>query len=446
MAVAFASWMLQQEARALLTRLDRVKPFALQETMVPAASLSFQAQSAIESYLDKGRRELRQQVNQYLEWLGQPEGQAATPSQAQRRFVFLRLRFNAVLSQFDIFSEAMSQRSEVDTGVWLSGLDIVARDGLSLPGYFDPPPVLCYLARGPGAAIRRARTRLPGGGENPVAIVRIPRERMIGAGIASSLMHEVGHQGAALLDLVASIRKEVAREPAGQGLEATAWQLWHRWMGEIVADMWAVARVGVASTTGLVGVVSLPSAFVFRLNTDDPHPIPWIRVKLSCAIGEALYPHPQWQKLSRLWESFYPIGGLDADRRNLFAALQATIPRFVALLTGHRADSLGGKSLVEVMRTTERQPARLSALRDAWRNDSLLMRRAAPSLVFAVIGQARADGKISPEAESGLLADLLKEWALRSTLDSSEACAAQGRAKREAPVPAPIVYPAQAVI
>ena len=446
MAVAFASWMLTQEARALITRLDRVKPFALQETMVPAAALSFQAQAAIESYLIKGRQELRQQVTQYLEWLGSPEGRSATPAQAQRRFVFLRLRFNAVLSQFDIFSEAMSQRSEADTGVWLSGLDVVARDALALPGYFNPPPVVCYLARGPGAAIRRARTRLPGGGENPVAIVRIPRERMIGSGIASSLMHEVGHQGAALLDLVTSLRKAIQHAPRGQGREATAWPLWHRWMGEIVADMWAVAKVGVASTAGLVGVVSLPSAFVFRANIDDPHPIPWIRVKLSGAIGEALYPHPQWKQLTEMWESFYPVGALDSERRDLFAVLESTMPRFVELLIGHRPDSLAGRSLAEVMATRERQPRQLSALQKAWGNDSALMRRAAPSLVFAVLGQARADGTISPEAESGLLADLLKEWALRSTLDSSEICATQTRGGRGPAVPAPVVYPAQAVI
>ena len=73
------------------------------------------------------------------------------------------------------------------------------------------PPVVCYLARGPGAAIRRARTRLPGGGQNPVAIIRVPRERMIGHGIASSLVHEVGHQGAALLDLVESLRVSCTR-------------------------------------------------------------------------------------------------------------------------------------------------------------------------------------------------------------------------------------------
>jgi len=89
----------------------------------------------------------------------------ATPAQAQRSFSLLRLRFNAVLTQFDLFNNALTQRSEREIGVWLSGLDVVSADALRLPGdYYDAPPVICYLDRGVGAAIRRARTRLPGGG------------------------------------------------------------------------------------------------------------------------------------------------------------------------------------------------------------------------------------------------------------------------------------------
>lgn len=191
----FAPWMLVQEARALLTRLARVKPFALYEPMVPAAGLSPLAQTAIERHLAEGRRELRGRVRGFLEWLHGPEGQRAAPAEQQRRFTFLRLRFNAVLSQFDLFADVLTQRSEHETGVWLSGLDVVAADALSLPDYYPSPSVVCYLDRGVGAAIRRARTRLPGGGDNPVAIIRVPRERMVGSGIASSLVHEVGHPG-----------------------------------------------------------------------------------------------------------------------------------------------------------------------------------------------------------------------------------------------------------
>ena len=59
---AIARWALEQEARALLTRLGRIRPFALQETMLPAAALSPPAQIAIERFLIGNRYQLRQEV------------------------------------------------------------------------------------------------------------------------------------------------------------------------------------------------------------------------------------------------------------------------------------------------------------------------------------------------------------------------------------------------
>jgi hypothetical protein len=186
--------------------------------------------------------------------------------------------------------------------------------------------------------------------------------------------------------------------------------------------------VGVAAPLGLIAVVSLPRAFVFRIGLDDPHPFPWIRVKLSCAMGKALYPHPQWDRLAGLWESFYPPAGLDPGRRHLLALLEATLPRFVGVLVGHRPKSLRGKSLGEALPAADRRPERLAAVYRAWRAAPERVRAAPPTLVFAAIGQARADGRISPEEESRLLADLLTYWAMRSTLDASEICTARPRA------------------
>ena len=71
-----------------------------------------------------------------------------------------------------------------------------------------------------------------------------------------------------------------------------------------------------------------------------------------------------------------------------------------------------------------RQPAQLTQLFRSWNEKPDEMYRAAPSLVFAVLGQASADGQLTPEDESALLAKLLTHWALRSTLDASAACAA----------------------
>jgi hypothetical protein len=419
---SFAHWMLDQEARSLLARLARVKPFVLSQPMVLAASLLPAAQIAIERFLAKGRRELKERVQGFLSWL-HGEGRQASPEETQRRFVFLKLRFNAVLSQLELFHQVISQRSENEQGVWLSGLDVVAADALALPEHYEAPPVICYLDRGIGGAIRRARTRMPGGGENPVAVIRVPRERMIGSGIASSLIHETGHQAAALLGLVPSLQP-VLRAKQQAAREPIVWRLWERWISEIVSDLWAVARVGVVSTLGLIGVVSLPRPFVFRVNVDDPHPTPWIRVKLSCAIGEGLYPHPQWRRVARLWESYYPTAGLDQGRQALLARLQESLPEFVAVLIDHRPKTLRGRSLKEAMNVEQRTPGRLAALFGAWNKVPHQMYRAPPSLVFAVLGQARADGSMSPEDESDLLAKLLSFWAMRSTLDTAAYCAA----------------------
>jgi hypothetical protein len=416
---------LDNEARALLTRLARVRPFAVQIPAVPAAAVSLAAQSAIEDFLIQGRRKLHRMVHEYLNRLNQPAGRRGLPEEAYRRFTFLRLRFHAILSQFDIFADALSQRSEHDTGVWLGGLDSVAADALSLPGgYYQAPPVICYLKRGIGAVIRRARTRMPGGDKTPVAIIQIPWERMIGSGLASSLVHEVGHQGAELLNLLQSLRPVLQKPQQVKGPWQMAWRIWERWLSEIVADFWSVARVGIGSTMGLIGVVSLPRVFVFRLDPEDPHPAPWIRVKLSCAMGQALYPHPQWERLAGLWESFYPLAGPDREKQNLFAMLENTIPALVAILAQHRPPALRGKALKEVLASADLQPARLAALDQAWRRSPELMQAAAPTLVFAVIGQAKADGKITPEEESRLLDSMLRYWALRDTLNASAVCTA----------------------
>ena len=76
------------------------------------------------------------------------------------------------------------------------------------------------------------------------------------------------------------------------------------------------------------------------------------------------------------------------------------------------------------MDTAERQPARLAALYQLWLAQTSQMYRTTPDLVFAVIGQARIYGKLSPELESEVLAKLLTPWALRATVNMSEICAA----------------------
>jgi hypothetical protein len=422
MVTGTVAWYIEQEARAMLTRLALVKPFAVHETMVPAATPAPAALAAIESFLILGRQDLTDRIKSYLDWLVGP-GRSVPAQVAQRRFTLLRMDFNNVLTQFDLFTEVITQRSEHITGVWLSGLDVLAQDTLALrANTLNAPPVVCYLARGPGAAIRRAHTGLPGGVENPAAVIRIPRERMVGHGIASSLVHEVGHQAAALLSLVESLRPMLSRH--GADADADLWNHWHGWISEIVADLWSVAKLGIASTLGLMAVVSLPRWAVFRPSGPDPHPIPWIRVHVSAAIGDALYPDPQWAKVTRLWRDLYPISGLTTDYAKLLRRLLAHLPAFAAALLSHRAPALGGSTLQEALVMPERRPERLMDVWRGWQGRGKAPQEWPPSLAFAAIGQARAAGLVTPERESVLVGELLTQHALASSLDVSQICAA----------------------
>jgi hypothetical protein len=415
-----ATRLLEHETRALLTRLAAVRPFVLQETTVAAAALSPAAQAGIEDHLLVGRHEVRSHAADFLRWLSGP-GSTAPPAEQQRRFWSVRLDFQRALAQFDLFSEVITQRSEADNGVLLSGLDVAAAEALRLPGgLIDGPPVVCALHRSLGGAIRRARTPLPGGGDNPVAIIRIPRERMIGYGIASSLVHEVGHQGAALLGLVESLRAQLRRTRAGRGRSA-AWDRWDRWISEIVADYWSIGRIGIGSTLGLIALVSLPRGFVFRPSDADPHPVPWIRVLLSCAIGDGLYPDPQWRRLARVWRAMYPVAGVAPHLRTTLEDLEATMPDLVTMLLEHRSPPLRGQRLGAVLGNPGIRREALLRRFAVWQADPGEMDVAPPTVAFAVLGQARAGGLLTPEREARLLRRLITTWAVTSTLQTARA-------------------------
>lgn len=400
------------EAEALLTRLGEVNAFSLKIPMAPAANIPLPAQKAIHHLLRDGVMEMKAKVLIFIRWIKGASN--IKPELAQKQYALLKLKFNWLLDQVDIFADVLSQRAEHGTGIVLAGMDALAEDTLRLRGnFYERPPLITFLDRGHGAAIRRARTRLPGGKSNPVAVIRVPRERMISTGIASSLVHEVGHQGASLLELIPSLRRVLQQRARSDPQHAASWNWYERWISEILSDLWSVAMVGIGSTTGLINVVSVPSYFVFRLKPDDPHPPPWIRVRLSIAFGAAFFPDPQWDRLTRLWGELYPLELAGGDKVETYRRLEMLIPRFVQLVVDHRPDSLKGRTLKQAFPLDSRQPDQLRRLQDRWNGLPDRMLRAKPSLVFAVIGQARADGRMTPRQENQILGKMLRAWALR---------------------------------
>jgi hypothetical protein len=252
---------------------------------------------------------------------------------------------------------------------------------------------------------------LPGGDENPVAVIQIPRERMVGNGIASSLIHEVGHQGAALLDLVTTLKLAISQAKESAGKNSAAWDYFARWISEIIADFWAIAQLGVSATIGLMGVVTLPSYFQFRIDLDDPHPAPYIRVQLSCRMGKKFFPDGQWDRLWKLWESFYPKEKLPQEKLAILQMLDNEMDRFIDLIAVHKPEGLKGKQLIEIFEIQKRQPGMFRETFQTWKKNPEQIESTNPVMVFAVLGQAKADNLITSKQESHLLKQQLNRWA-----------------------------------
>lgn len=403
---------LLNESQSLLSRLRQVKPFSMTMPMVKGASVSEKALKAVIDLLEIGKNGLYNSVNNYIRIIKSAKKRNEDPKPFQVKFTLIKLRFNSILDQLDIFADVLSQRAEHEVGIWLSGLDVLAEDGLSIgkDHFQDPPALMVYLDRGHGAAIRRARTRLPGGDENPVAVIQIPRERMVGSGIASSLIHEVGHQAAALLDLVTSLRAELKNRQL-QEKNKDAWIHFERWISEIISDVWAMGHLGIAATLGLMNVVTLPKYFQFRLDLEDPHPAPYVRVQVSCSFGKKMFPHPQWERAWELWRTFYPSDDLPEDKRMLLQEIDEEMDDFVNLVLNHTNKILKGKRLGELFPVDERQPHVLQQLYQQWKNFPRLIERAPPTLVFAIMGQAKSDMNIDAGDESRILSQQLRNWA-----------------------------------
>jgi hypothetical protein len=87
---------------------------------------------------------------------------------------------------------------------------------------------------------------------------------MVGSGIASSLIHEVGHQAIESMELTKSIRLQLQKIESTAKQNADAWKHYERWISEILADCWAMGILGITATLGLMGVVP---AQIFSVQT-----------------------------------------------------------------------------------------------------------------------------------------------------------------------------------
>jgi hypothetical protein len=401
-----------QEAAALESRLSAVPRFGATIPMVADSEPSNRALHLADKVVSRSKRILRRQVREFGRGLARERAFPGDLRRTQRRYQVLRGRFDALLTTVDVFADALTQRSEHGVGTLLCGLDALALDGLRLhPAVFRPPPVVCYLDRGVGGAIRRILTRLPGGESNAVALIRLPRERLCGNGFAS-LLHEVGHQGAALLALPEAFAQLIGEGPFARRHSNEITTFWTSKISEIIADLWACAKLGAGATLGLFAVLGRGPRFTFHDQPGDPHPMPWLRARLSIAFGAAAMPHSLWAGLHALWQRLYPVEEAPKPTQRMLARLEPSIADVAELVARKSLPILGGRTLASALGSHRVSPAtllpRLEGLIRAIRTGHGAI---APCVVLGAVTLARHRGLVSPFEENHLLELSLRRWA-----------------------------------
>jgi hypothetical protein len=405
---------ISMETGGLERRLEAVPQFAATIPMVGAAVPAARALEVADETVRRSKRVLAHQIHDFRRTIHGAPRDAAALSATHRRFTSLRHRFHALLSTVDIFSDALTQRAEHRIGVLLRGLDALAQDGMrTRVSSFVPPPIVCYLDRGVGGAVRRAFTRLPGGERNAIALIRLPRERLSGIGLAS-LLHEVGHQGVALLRLDVPYRRALHVAAASDALapDAAAW--WASKLTELLPDAWACAKLGASATLGLFSALSSLSRFVFHDNLHDPHPMPYLRGLFSAALGARLFPDPIWSRLDALWRALNPLPDHPSSRA--IEMLADSVQPCAALIAAQRPRELGFMSLVEAIGEPVAPAslrAQLDVLLERLRVAPTTMR---PCLGLAVVGIAHSEGHLASGEEHELLDRALRSWAETQTV------------------------------
>ena len=289
----------------------------------------------------------------------------ATPAQAaewRRRLVALRRAYFRTEAMIDFFADALATRASPRTGALLRACDHIATRSMAevlAPLGRQVPSALVFLEKGPGAAILRGGLILNDGlTPNPVAAIRITRHNLLRA---TALIHEAGHQVAAMLGWVPELAARIRALPFADEARSA----WASWASEIAADAFALAHTGFASLLALRDVVDGDHAAAFQFIPGDPHPIPYLRVELSAAVLRRAYGAGPWDETIAEWRRAHPLHAAPHDVAALARASAPLLPGVADAMLWSRYPAFGGRALSEVIDPERVSPRALAELQRA---------------------------------------------------------------------------------
>ena len=257
---------------------------------------------------------------------------------------------------WNFYFELFGQR-QTRFGPWLLSTDRIALDcykvayvGVGDAKSIPTPSPFTYMQTGFGPATYRRGIRLRALGRelNPFPLIQLPYHRMVNPWTLGAVLHEVSHNLQSDLGLSRSVPLALGRRLLDEGLPKEIAAQWVRWNRECFADLSGMLLGGPCIAASLMDVVGRAPEVTYAYNPRGAHPVPYLRVLLSCELLRRMGFPEDADKTARLWTRLYPDPRGSGMPDNLLRTATRAIPLVVDSLCYQPYTELGDKRLAEV--------------------------------------------------------------------------------------------------
>jgi hypothetical protein len=292
------------------------------------------------------------------------EARSATArAEVRRRLLAFERQYLRTERTLEFFADAINCRTNPEVAAMLRACDTLAHRSMAhLLDAIDKtaPPAVTYLGEGRGASILKAHQRLWDGGEIcPVAAIKVTRHNLLQP---TALIHEAGHQVAAIVNWNEELAAALARGLQSQGASAELADIWAGWASEIAADAFSFAHTGFASIAALHDVLDGDPALVFRHLPGDPHPISYVRVLLGVGMCRYFYGEGPWDTLALSWTDTHQLEGAPPETRAIVQDSLPLLDAVVRLTLDTPMRAFRGRALRAIVMPERVRPAALNEL------------------------------------------------------------------------------------
>jgi hypothetical protein len=290
------------------------------------------------------------------------------------------------ITYFDTYLDILSQRKIPGLGDLLAGCDVIAWDALNKrhPALQIIAPPIVFCDRGFGASIIREGVSFPFKIRNAVPLLQIPYSRLATKHDLTSILHEAGHEAMTRLELERALPMALRRTLREYGAPETVTELYALWTSEIGPDFWTFCNSGMAQTSSIKEMLSLPPGKVFSISLGDPHPAIWIRVLLSIQWCRRQWGHGEWDNWEREWDSFYPLERAPSGMRRTLALCRKYIPEVTETLFTTSFETLNGKRIPDLFNLPALNPSKLERYLAGIKQKKLDLRATSPCTQLSI--------------------------------------------------------------